>query len=63
MNVTIAPGTVIEVGAVIGMGTVVSGHIPRNAVVVSPKPRVVGYRDHERTRMLSDQYLFYQRAA
>ena len=63
MNVTIAPGTVIEDGAVIGIGTVVSGHIPANAIVVSPKPRIVGYRDSERTRALYEQGMFYQRAA
>lgn len=45
MNVTIAPGTEIEDGAVIGMGTVVSGKIPKGAIVVGAKHRIVGYRD------------------
>ncbi|MCH8822445.1 MAG: acyltransferase [Planctomycetes bacterium] len=63
MNVTIAPGTVIEDGVVVGIGAVVSGHIPANAIVVSPKPRIVGYRDSERTRELYEQGMFYQRAA
>ncbi|MCH7846846.1 MAG: acyltransferase [Planctomycetes bacterium] len=63
MNVTIAPGTIIEDGAVIGIGTVVSGHIPANAIVVSPKPRVVGYRDESHTRALAQQERFYLSAA
>ncbi len=63
INVTIAPGTVIEDGAVIGMGTVVSGHVAANSIVVSPKPRVVGHRDHEFTSALAERGMFYQRAA
>ena len=63
MNVTIAPGTVIEDGAVIGIGTVVSGHVPANAVVVSPKARIVGHRDAELTADLARRGMFYQRAA
>lgn len=63
MNVTIAPGTVIEDGAVIGMGTVVSGHVAANSIVVSPKQRVVGYRDCEFTSALAERGMFYQRAA
>ncbi len=63
MNVTIAPGTVIEDGAVIGIGTVVSGHVPANAIVVSPKPRIVGYRDEAHTRSLVQQKRFYRIAA
>lgn len=45
MNVTIAPGTTIEDGAVIGMRTVVSGHIPKEAIVVGSKHRIIGHRD------------------
>ncbi len=63
MNVTIAPGTVIEDGAVIGMGTVVSGHVAANSIVVSPKHRVVGFRDCEFTSALAERGMFYQRAA
>ena len=63
INVTIAPGTVIEDGAVIGMGTVVSGHVAANSIVVSPKPRVVGYRDCDFTSALAERGMFYQRAA
>lgn len=47
MNVTIAPGTIIEDGAVIGMGTTVAGHIPKGAIVVGAKSRIIGYRDIE----------------
>lgn len=63
MNVTIAPGTVIEDGAVVGMGTVVAGHIPANAIVVSPKARIVGYREVEHVRTLDREGRFYERAA
>ena len=63
MNVTIAPGTTIGDGAVIGIGTVVSGDIPANAIVVSPKPRIVGHRDAERTAELARTGQFYERAA
>ena len=63
MNVTIAPGTTIGDGVVIGIGAVVSGVIPDNAIVVSPKPRIVGYRDAERTAELARTGQFYQRAA
>lgn len=45
MNVTVVPGTRIGDGAIIGMGTVVSGEIPPHAVVVGVKWRIVGYRD------------------
>jgi len=45
MGVTIAPGTIIEDGAVIGMGATVSGHIPKGAIVVGAKHRIIGYRD------------------
>lgn len=63
MKVTIAPGTVIKDGAVVGMGTVVSGHVAANSIVVSPKPRVVGYRDYEFTSALAERGVFYRRAA
>ncbi len=63
MNVTIAPGTTIGDGVVIGIGAVVSGDIPANAIVVSPKPRIVGYRDAERTAELVRTGQFRQRAA
>ncbi len=47
MNVTIAPGTIIEDGAIIGMSTVVSGIVPKGAIVVGGKKRIVGYRNME----------------
>jgi acetyltransferase-like isoleucine patch superfamily enzyme len=63
MNVTIAPGTTIEDGAVVGIGTVVSGRVPANAVVVSPKARIVGSRDAELTARLARDQMFYRHAA
>jgi acetyltransferase-like isoleucine patch superfamily enzyme len=47
MNATIAPGTKIEDGAVIGMGTVISGTVPKGAIVVGAKQRIIGFRDIE----------------
>jgi acetyltransferase-like isoleucine patch superfamily enzyme len=45
MHAIITPGTTIGDGAVIGMGTVVSGTIPERAIVVNAEPRIAGYRD------------------
>jgi maltose O-acetyltransferase len=59
MNAIIAPGTRIGDGAVIGMGTVISGDIPENAIVVSAKTRIVGYRDKEHTNELAQEGRFY----
>ena len=59
MNVTIAPGTDIGDGVVIGMGAVVSGSIPPNAIIVSPKARIIGYRNSEHTHSLAEQDCFY----
>ena len=47
MNVCITPGSKIEDGAIIGMGTTVSGYIPKGAIVVGTPCRIVGYRDME----------------
>lgn len=60
MNVIITPGTRIGDGAVIGMGTIVSGNIPDNAIVVGATTRIVGFRDKERTRKLVQQERFYK---
>jgi len=60
MNATIAPGTEIGDGAVIGMGSVVSGNIPENAIVVSPKTRIIGYREGEVTKNLAAEEQFYE---
>jgi len=61
MNLTIEPETRIGDGAVIGMGTIVSGEIPENAIVVNEKPRIVGYRDIEYTKTLIRDKQFYGR--
>jgi acetyltransferase-like isoleucine patch superfamily enzyme len=45
MNVCIVPGTTIGDGAIIGMGTTVSGTVPSLAIVASSKWTVVGERD------------------
>ncbi|MBN1850284.1 MAG: acyltransferase [Deltaproteobacteria bacterium] len=61
MNVTVAPGTVIGNGAVIGAGAVVSGKIPENAIVVSAKPRIIGYRNAENINALLDGGKFFNK--
>jgi acetyltransferase-like isoleucine patch superfamily enzyme len=43
--VCIVPGTVVGEGAIIGMGTVLSGEIPPMSIVVGSRWRVVGTRD------------------
>lgn len=44
MNVTIAPGTIIREGAIIGLGSRIYGEIPTRAIVGS-KGNIIGYRD------------------
>jgi acetyltransferase-like isoleucine patch superfamily enzyme len=61
MNVCIAPGTKIGNGAIIGLGTVVSGEIPENAICVSEKARIVGFRDaHTARKLAADQRFYHQ---
>ena len=55
MNVCIAPGTEIGEGAIIGMGSVVSGHVPPLAIVGSQKWRILDYRDKEHYEMLESK--------
>ena len=47
MNVCICPGTTIEDGAIIGMGCVVSGHVPSQAIIGNTKWRTLAYRNQE----------------
>ncbi|MBO8132165.1 MAG: hypothetical protein H0Z29_11790 [Candidatus Marinimicrobia bacterium] len=46
MNVIIAPGSIIKDGAIVGMGTVVSGEVPRLAIIGAQKFRILKYRDN-----------------
>lgn len=59
MNVSIAPGTVIHDGAILGLGVVASGEIPANAIVVGAKPRIIGYRDKGDTCALDESGRFF----
>jgi maltose O-acetyltransferase len=52
MNVCIAPGTTIGDGAIVGMGTVVSGDVPPLAVIGNQKWRILRYRDRSRYEAL-----------
>lgn len=44
-NVTIAPGSFIGNGAILGMGSVIRGTIPKCAIVSGNPAQVVGFRD------------------
>ncbi len=46
-NVTIAPGADIGDGAIVSMGSVVFGHVPKCAIVRGNPAQVIGYRDVE----------------
>ena len=59
MNVSITPGSTIGDGAIIGMGTVVSGVVPKGAVVVNQKNRVVGYRDMDKFDELDEDQKYF----
>ena len=52
MNVCIVPGSHIEEGAIIGMGAVVAGHIPKGAIAGGNPAKVLKYRDMERYERL-----------
>lgn len=47
MNVTIAPGTIIREGSIIGLGSRIYGEIPARTIIGSEKTSVIGYRDEE----------------
>lgn len=61
-NVIILPGAEIEEGAIIGAGTVVSGKIPRMAVVIGNPCRIVSYRNEEKYRNLKKENKIYLKA-
>lgn len=51
MNVTIAPGTIIREGAIIGVGSSVYGEIPTRAIVGS-NGNIISYRDENKYEYL-----------
>ena len=55
MKVCISPGTTIGAGAIVGMGSVVSGNVPALAILGNQKLRIFGYRNkskyHELDKM------------
>ena len=61
-NVLILPGTEIEEGAIIGAGTVVSGKIPKMAIVIGNPCQVVSYRNKEKYMDLKNQDKIYLKA-
>ena len=54
----ILPGVIVEEGAIIGAGAVVSKHVPPGAVVVGNPARIVKYRDMERFVRLKEANKF-----
>ncbi|POZ60849.1 acyltransferase [Chromobacterium alticapitis] len=57
-NVNILPGTSIGDGAIISMGSVVRGAVPSGAIVAGNPAKIVGYRDMESYRKLSELKAF-----
>lgn len=47
INVTVVPGAHIKEGAIIGAGSVVHGTVEAHAIVGTPSPKVIRYRDKE----------------
>lgn len=58
MNVTIAPGTIIREGAIIGLGSTLYGEISKRAIVGSPKPEVIKFRDEFHYNNLKEKKRF-----
>ena len=58
-DVVIAPGTHIEEGAVIAMGSTISGRIPKGAIVGNQKFRILKYRDMEKYESLKAEKKFH----
>lgn len=59
MNVCITPGTKIGDGAIIGMGTTVSSDVPKGAIVVGQKARIIGKRNMKKyNNCLAEKKLF-----
>lgn len=46
LDVTIAPGTIIREGAIIGIGCRIFGEIPTRAIIGS-NGKIIGYRDKD----------------
>ena len=60
LNVSLCPGCHIGEGAVIGMGSVVRGHIPPLAIVMGNPAEIVGYRDEQHYQRLKDNKLYFK---
>ncbi|WP_164975331.1 DapH/DapD/GlmU-related protein [Lutibacter sp. HS1-25] len=58
MNVCITPGSHIEEGAIIGMGTTVTGRVPARAIIGSQSWRVLKYRDEEHYNKLISNSMY-----
>jgi acetyltransferase-like isoleucine patch superfamily enzyme len=58
-NVSIAPGSKVGDGVVIGMGTTVSGVIPPYAIICGNPCKIIGYRDSDTFEMLRKKEKYY----
>lgn len=58
MNVTIAPGTIIREGAIIGLGSRIFGEIPPRAIIGSSNFEILSYRDEKHYFDLKKQKKF-----
>ncbi|WP_319409920.1 acyltransferase [uncultured Desulfosarcina sp.] len=58
MNVTICPGTKIGEGAIIGMGTIVYGSVPKFAMIGSNHWEIIKYRNTQHYNQLNDNKMF-----
>lgn len=58
-HVLICPGSKIGEGAVVAMGSVVSGEIPRLAVVAGNPAKIIKYRDENRYEDLDKNEKYY----
>lgn len=58
-NVNIIPGVLIGEGSIIGMGTVVTGDVPKYSIVGGNPSKVIGYRDIEKYMDLKKKGALY----
>jgi maltose O-acetyltransferase len=61
MNASILPGVVINDGAIIGMGAIITKDVAKGEIVVSSHQRTVGCRDLELFNKLEKEIKFYGR--
>lgn len=58
INVTIVPGAHIKEGAIIGAGSVIHGTVEAGAIVGSPPPKLIKYRDKQHYQTVVEEGRF-----